>query len=64
MAELFSGVLLSRLLVGCICLIMISTVLDGSSLGCLSFFIKQGLSVGNSLVFRRGGSRSAPRSGC
>jgi len=51
MAELFSGVLLSRLLVGCICLIVINTLLYGFITWLPTFFIQQGLSVANSFGY-------------
>jgi len=51
MAELFSGVLLSRLLVGCICLIVINTLLYGFITWLPTFFIKQGLSVASSFGY-------------
>lgn len=51
MAELFSGVLLSRLIVGCICLIVINRLLYGFITWLPTFFIKQGLSVANSFGY-------------
>ncbi|WP_242184849.1 MFS transporter [Sphingomonas sp. CARO-RG-8B-R24-01] len=51
MAELFSGRLLSRLIVGCICLIVINTLLYGFVTWLPTFFIKQGLSVASSFGY-------------
>ena len=51
MAELFSGRLLSRLIVGCVCLIVINTLLYGFVTWLPTFFIKQGLSVASSFGY-------------
>lgn len=51
MTDLFSGRLLSRLIVGCICLIVINTLLYGFVTWLPTFFIKQGLSVANSFGY-------------
>ena len=51
MADLFSGLMLSRLLVGCICLIVINTLLYGFITWLPTFFIQQGLSVANSFGY-------------
>jgi putative MFS transporter len=51
LAALFAPPLLSRMVVGCICLIVINTLLYGFVTWLPTFFVKQGFSIANSAGF-------------